>query len=235
MNRLLLGIILAPLLLIGSIALLSQVGLKHTTYRYRLTVQIEADGQVKTGSSVIEVRKTDRKDVIIGYSRNPHLSAEGEAVHIDLGRGRNVFALAMTEESAEYRRGRDAFRYGLQSLAAEVFFRSGIDTDQLEWHKKAKRATIGGKTRLEFLSFRDVRDIRTAFIVEPNDFGRELGSDVKYLGAWIDITNEPVTQTIEKVLPWLPNLLIQQRKQGGVLQRTGEFLVTYSLFKWSHR
>jgi hypothetical protein len=235
MNRLLLGIILAPLLLIGSIALLSQVGLKHTTYRYRLTVQIEADGQVKTGSSVIEVRKTDRKDVIIGYSRNPHLSAEGEAVHIDLGRGRHVFALAMTEGSAEHRRGRDAFRYGLESLAAEVFFRSGIDTDQLEWHKKAKRATIGGKTRLEFMAFRDLHDPKTAYIVEPSDFSRSLGPDINYIGSWIDITNDPVTHTLETTLSWLPQLLAQQRQRGGVIRRTGEFSLSYGLFKWSHR
>lgn len=61
---------------------------KRTIFQYRLTVEIEADGQVHTGSSIIEIRYftgIDRERRWIGYTR-------GVAPFVELGRHGTIIA-----------------------------------------------------------------------------------------------------------------------------------------------
>src|SRR5581483_10939200 len=69
------------------------------TYRYRMTVEVEENGKIHTGSSVIEVQINRQPQVLSAPPIVPHV--HGEAVFVDLGRERNVVALLAEGPRAE--------------------------------------------------------------------------------------------------------------------------------------
>ena len=69
-------------------------------YRYRLTVEVDDDGVIKSGWSVLEA--TPRFDYSLGDAgRILSIGVRGEAVFVDLGNGRNVIALLAAGSFAE--------------------------------------------------------------------------------------------------------------------------------------
>jgi hypothetical protein len=70
------------------------------TYRYRMTVEIEAGGQIRSGSSVIEVTVT-RVPQILPEAGPYERSAEGQAVFVDLPDGKNIVALLTSGQFGE--------------------------------------------------------------------------------------------------------------------------------------
>jgi hypothetical protein len=204
------------------ITLLPHIGVRHSSYRYRLTVEIEAEGQVKTGSSVFEIRAIDLRDAIFTLSHGKVYRVKGEAVHIPLGKGRDVFVSTSSIPSAVLERGRESFQYSLDSLAWSAFEGSGIDVGQPNWFEQAQRAVVTDDMILEFLKFDDLNRPETAELVSKQYFQSVFGEDVVYRRAWIEITKDPVTIGIEAQLPWLSALLEKERKDG-VANRTGVF------------
>jgi hypothetical protein len=97
----------APKVLIGLIAVMLAYGfykIKYPTYtyRYRMTVEVEAGGQTRSGSSVIEVSATRQPHVlpeVLPFVR----SAEGQAIFIDLPEGKNIVALLASGQFGERR------------------------------------------------------------------------------------------------------------------------------------
>jgi hypothetical protein len=85
------SIVLIIALLIGGAIAWWKVNYPTYTYRYRTTVEVEVDGTVHSGSSVIEVGINNQPPIGSAPPYVAHL--RGEAVFVDLGRGRNVIAL----------------------------------------------------------------------------------------------------------------------------------------------
>jgi hypothetical protein len=107
-----LGIVLG--VIVGGIAVLVAVyefGYTHR-YRYRLTLEVEADGQVKTGSGVIQV--TSRLDFVPGRPLKFTTTFSGEAVYVDLGPRGNLFALLTSQDgfNAAYLPSKAFFPHG---------------------------------------------------------------------------------------------------------------------------
>ena len=132
-------------------------------YRYRITLEVEVDGAIKTGSSVIEV--TRRWDPVPGRPISHYsTAAKGEAVYVDLGRAGNLFLL-LTDES----------RKNPQQLGAQAFHFDPIDTpDPIEQRRRAEALTAKRATaelqpnQLPLLvTFADLNDPKTARVVGP--------------------------------------------------------------------
>ena len=85
-----------------TLALLSGCGNIHT-FRYRLTVEVEDNGEVKSASSVIEVQFRGGGGSSSGSPYRYYTSIKGIAPVIDLGRGGNLVA-ALAENGEEYYR-----------------------------------------------------------------------------------------------------------------------------------
>jgi len=49
-----------------------------------------------------------------------------------------------------------------------------------------------------------------AHLFDPQDPERSLGSGARFLGAQIAVTNEPLSDEIEAILPWLADPAIPQ-------------------------
>lgn len=194
-----LGIIaLCVVLLIGGAVVWAQISYPTYFYRYRITLEVEVDGAIKTGTSVIEVRR--RWDPVPGRPISHYSSAvSGEAVFVDIGQAGNLFMLLTDEPNKSP-----------DVLAAKVFHFDATDaTDPVEQSRRAHQlmaAHANAKLRAEQLpmlvTFSDLNDANSARIVRPTEFERSFGSAVHLVGAWITMTDEPATKGIEKKLLW---------------------------------
>jgi hypothetical protein len=58
----------------------------------------------------------------------------------------------------------------------------------------------------DLVTFGDVNDPRSVIEVDPHDLGATLGGNVLLRKATIEITREPVTETIVQRLPWVKTM-----------------------------
>ena len=182
-----LGIIVASAalfiaLLIGGAIAWWKINYPTYTYRYRMTVEVEENGKLHTGSSVIEVR----------IATQPHIGpalyvahGRGEAVFVDLGKGRNVIALLATEEYVNYP----------ANVVPTLF-----DLPFKDW---AKLPSLQGTRDVPdaympiFVTFMDLNDPKSARVVQPAEFPQVFGAGVQPPKVTIEVTSNPVTKGIE--------------------------------------
>lgn len=192
------------------------------TVRYRVTLEVEADGRVHKGSSVWEFKLGP------GGIVYPH-SAEfrGEAIVVDLAqRGLLIGILA----------GRSSKGYivdGYAGMQPENSFRRSGRIPEDVWNRDRVAALrlvnkdYGLKAELDckpdpdwsdwgecpyLIRFRDIADPKTVEAVDPADLSKSYGPAVKLRRATIEITDDPVTTGIKDRLPWLARF-----ERGGVL------------------
>ncbi|KRR22285.1 hypothetical protein [Bradyrhizobium retamae] len=198
----LLGIAIATILIpIGAAILAYQVAYPSVTLRYRLTLEVEVDGQPKFGSGVIEVT----------YSKQPQIAAQhelaigcrGEAVVLDLGSRGTLFALL--REDTDSRSGPEwivlrAFNFPGGSLPSPV--EEGIKQVQ---HVSGKRELPLDSLPM-LVRFRDINDPKTVERVHPQNLVERFGPGARLVRATLEIVppSDPLTTGIEKRLGWLP-------------------------------
>ncbi|MCC8940912.1 hypothetical protein H8A99_31860, partial [Bradyrhizobium sp. Arg68] len=76
-----------PLALLAALVIGDQIRINRPGHKYRLSVEVETPGGIKSASGVLAVHP-DR-----GYSRGGHTRTAGDAVYVDLGGGKNLVAL----------------------------------------------------------------------------------------------------------------------------------------------
>jgi hypothetical protein len=199
-------------------------------YRYRITLEVEVDGAIKNGSSVLEV--TRRWDPVPGRPITHYSTAAmGEAVFVDLGTVGNLFLL-LTNEG----------RNNPEQLGAQTFHFDPTDTNDVSEQRRrvdaltAKRATAELRPdQLPMLvTFANLHDASTARVVRPSEFEQVFGAGVHLHRAWIEMTSDPITSGIEsklprweKPLPWLTSL-----GGGTYIERSGDpFRTNKGMFK----
>ena len=173
------------------------------THRYRLTIEVEVDGKVRSASSVIEVRIQDQRGIpLVRGAYNAKVS--GEAVFLDLGNGQHVIAIL------GFGRTGQEHPLNVSTLARNVFNplpnNRGLESlklmPSLPIQKKAK---LHGQQIPTMVTFGDLSNPTTARIVPVSEFSRVFGPNIRFRAAWIEITNDSVTRGIKKKLPWLPH------------------------------
>jgi len=173
------------------------------TYRQRMIVEVEVDGQLRTGSSVVEIMV--RKQPKIGDSLTAVAYVRGEAVFVDLGQGRNVIALLAAGpdgKDTDYPR----------RLVTRVFGVSYEDRDLPKLAALRDRSILSGEVLPTFVTFADLNDPKTARVVQPREFEKVLGANVHFKGAWIEMTDAPLTNEIEGKLPHILQKIREEDK-----------------------
>jgi hypothetical protein len=199
-------------------------------YRYRLAIEVDVDGQVKSGSSVIQV--TRRLDPVPGRPWGHYSTAAiGEAVFVDLGPRGNLFVLLTNEGSKSP-----------ELLGARTFHFDPTDTtDTAEQQRRAKVLTAE-RAQAELrpdqlpllVTFANLDDPATARVVQPDEFAQVFGAGVRLRRAWVEMTSDPVTRGIEKALPWWNKPLPWLKPlEGGVYvdTRSDPFRINKEQFK----
>ena len=182
-----------------------------SSYRFRMTVEVETPQGIRIGSSVMEERAY-KKFRFTSEEHGGGGATKGEAVAIDLPDG-PVFAL-LTLGDAQQPLGYivtnalvpDMKLADIDAYVATVakLGRGGAKTDLPRFW----RSSYPGWPMM--VRFRDIHDPKTVERVDPQVIG------VKRI--WVETTSDPVTTGIEKRLGWLESII---KRRVGLNGRTG--------------
>jgi hypothetical protein len=182
--------------------------INYPTYAWnqKLTVTVSTPRGEVSGSSVVAISWAGNF-FSRGWGGAPfHLTLRGDATTVDLGGGQFLFALL------GYHRSEETHCTGLVALKLlrqKLPLQSDDDYWAPDTFKRVQAARGRGPITLpqqlypHFLRFRDTNDPTTAELIDPDNLAKSFGPGVRLVSVTIEITDEPVTRGIRKVLPWL--------------------------------
>lgn len=178
--------------------------------RYRLSVEVDTPQGLKIGSSVIEVRGVKNQDWLTPEARGHRFSFRGEAVAVDLGGGRTLFALLKSESGLSDAGEYPWFAFGkrlagtrdelqkmrmMRGWKGETVAMTG--TEQVRADNELKRVLV-----LPMLvTFKDIADPKSVERVDPANLAANFGAGVRLKRITVEVTDEAVTSGVEERLP----------------------------------
>jgi hypothetical protein len=192
-----------------------QINYPICTFRYKLTAEVMTPEGLKTGSSVIEVSYSHNGDA--GGGMTPKLQMIGEALYLDLGKGKNLFVLLSnrTPDNADIfdRSGHD-YKEDNRSLNP---FSLPLKAFGLVWDFSETRKLCTEFNELDGLksfpapfsnlptlvTFKHLDDPNSIELVHPDRVEDTIGSGVRISKVVLEKTDTPVTKIIEATLSWL--------------------------------
>jgi hypothetical protein len=177
------------------------------SWRYRLTLEVETPEGMETGTGVIGVDVSLGPKV--GDANTSKAQVTGQAVMVDLGERGLLFALLGSRTSVDYS----------WSIVFDLFPRegAGLNREGIDYYSSLQAEAEVPPAKLPMLvRFRDIADPRTVELVDPDDLAKSFGAGVRLKsasiemadkGIWplnrVELTGEPVTKGIEKLVPWI--------------------------------
>jgi hypothetical protein len=180
-----------------------------SSFRYKITVEVETPSGIRTGEAVREVRFYSRAD------RGGYGTAErGEAVAVDVAPGQTLFALISGDGEDFYAAFPEARQRHGESRAAKAV---EIWPDwpnrghfRLDEHGRKLPTSQGAvfKPPVPLLvRFRDIKDPKSLQKVEPDNLSASFGSGVKLRRIIVEACRLcSVTAEIDKRLVWWGHL-----------------------------
>ena len=170
------------------------------THRYRLTIEVEVDGKVATGSSVWEA----------SWHTPPPLApssltwrARGQAVSIELGSKGLLLAALVTDGNSK---PGGNFSHAAD-LAVRVIYgrRARMPTENplRDLQNQSGRRAIGSDDMPMLIWLPNPDEPKSAVALSPHEFPARLGPSVRYIGAHLEMTRDALTGDIHARLPWL--------------------------------
>jgi hypothetical protein len=196
------------------------------SYRYRLTIGIEIEGRVHTGSSVIEVIWRGQPDLPEAGSFSPHL--RGQAVFVDLGSHGAVVA-SLIAPSFE-RSGTIQWPEGVSAiwLAQRAFGIKGAIEQLPQLPKMTGRRDLASDNLPRLIWFSHPDDPKTARRFKANEIPPLFGAGSRLAAAYVEITSDPVIVDIDKKLSWLEQL--RRPLSQGIIQLEYGFALGKTMF-----
>jgi hypothetical protein len=191
-----LGITVAAFAVIA-VGFIAAYPLLYPTYshRYRLTLEVETPDGLKTGSSVIEPSARAQPPILVNTPSVTDL--KGDAVFVDLGKGKNLVGLlAVGDGTAQVS--------GPVYLAIKAFDVPNCGAAFCQWKQISETVSardLPPKLIPTLVTFSDVNDPKTVRVVQPEKFETVFGPGYHLKRAWIEMTDDPVTRTIAEYLP----------------------------------
>jgi hypothetical protein len=181
-------------LIVGAVTLAGYfILLPNYTNRFRLTIEIETPDGIKAGSSVIETTFWESGSWGPVEARGVRSSATGEAVFVDLGRGKNLLAILGFGPSGTD----DSKIFGLTRAALAL----GKTINWKDEYRLKGKGELPSDYIPTLITFADINDPRTARTLKPSDFSVVYGPGFGFRRALIETTTDPVTRGIDKKLP----------------------------------
>jgi hypothetical protein len=192
---------LAAALLVAGCAL----GSRTYEFRYRLTILIDTPQGVRSGSSVIGIRKIIPPPWLPGpWAVN---DVSGEGVVVNLPGKRTVLTLVAKHP----RLGFYSYDVPMMRLFAHLKSRpeftdqdgTSPDLEKLFGYLRRQKPTVVLPEELwpQFVYYRDPGDFRTVELVDPSDFDEAFGPGVRVKSVVFQVTDDEVTERIAQYLP----------------------------------
>ena len=205
-------IALALVAIIGGVVVCWNLNFPTYTYRYRMTVDIDAKGKLYSSSSVIQVVVSTQPHRLLPVTPITTRTT-GEAVFVDLGEGRNIIALLATGDLA---RNVD---YPAQIVPRHFGLARNRDEDIARYSNLEGRWTLAEPEMPSFVTFENLNDPKTAKLVAPSELESAFGPDVRLKSVAIELTSAPITY----------GLLVRLRCLSGFMGTTEKSQQLYSL------
>jgi hypothetical protein len=222
----------AALLAAAVLALLPACKKTSATFRYRLTVEVEVDGEVKSASSIIEILYYGLGGDVGASGARSYSTYSGVAPVIDLG-SHGMLAATMEYDDSEWHRRKK--QYGLtckQPVGAVSFPRVfGLQALQLEKLPAGDKHQLPEDVYPAFVWFPDGAPWPDAKQLCPEEFEGVIGG-VKFLSISIEpAPGAPISTKLDIQAPWLDQLRIDQK--GGLYGHSGMFNLSLTNLEWN--
>jgi hypothetical protein len=183
-------LLLAAVVVLGAVAYYAIFVWSFTNLR--ITVDIDTPKGIRSGSSVIQTRVLQSGCWGPVEACGVRGEVHGEAVHVDLGNGRRVFAVLGWGP-----KGQDQRIFGLVEATPAVFARP--EQQRPDGVKELPASYVPA-----FVTFENLLDPKTARVVQPAEFEQVFGAGIHLARIRIEVTNDWPSKTIVTILPWLP-------------------------------
>ena len=163
------------------------------THRFRLTIEVQTPDGIKSGSSVIETSAWESGNWGLVEARGICRDFRGRALFVDLGQGRNLFALLGFGP-----RGDQDELFKLTSAAL-------APGKQFSWQEEFRlkgRGVLPANDIPILVTFGDLNNPATAALVAPADMAKTFGPGFAFRQLVLETTNDSVSGKIGKILPW---------------------------------
>ncbi|MCS3725869.1 hypothetical protein [Bradyrhizobium betae] len=183
------------------VSALTGCGSLSETIRYRLTINVEVDGKLVSGSGVVQVKQSDTRG-LFGSMGGFGNEVSGEAVVVDLGLHGTLFALLHGPKAG----------YGDLGGPAWMLFHAFADlikseTDPLPQVRLLREQHAHRVLKVDevpmLVRFRDLDDPKSVEQIDPRNLAATFGSGVSLRDVAIEVTQDPLTAGIQAKLPWL--------------------------------
>lgn len=173
----------------------------YPTYscRYRLTMSVEVDGQIRSASVVNEATVT-MGPVILPDNVSFLVDDSGEAVFLDLGNGRNLVALFASGEHAE------KLGVGAYPIFKHFHVNPSVGAEAATLASSRGDWELAGDDLPTLATFADPSRSDTIRIVKPDQLECIFGPNVHWRGVRIEMTRDWRTHAIERHLPWVTEM-----------------------------
>ena len=193
-------LLIGGLIVVGGTLAYCYVGLAQYIWHQKMTIEVEVNGQLYTGASVVKVTVQESEPLRKQLGYPLHFGAKGEAAFVELPGSRYLFALLDGGPPDS----------GPQTNALNIF------QDQLP-RKGLERFAVLSTSRFKteiprshyplLVTFTDLTDPTTVKVVDPDNLAATFGPGVSLKRLTLEITDEPVTEgKIESVLGWLKTI-----------------------------
>lgn len=171
--------------------------------RYEITVEVEADGEVYSGTGVHEVTLGLQPQILTEFAARS--SFKGEAVAVDIGDRGTLFMLltgtrGRPNEPFSPEHGYHVDPQQLVNAVFEVRASSAVAVRALPY--RAIDDDIPFNRLPMMVRFDDITDPTTVALVNPYDLGASFGEGVALRRVHVLTTRARVTEGIEERLPW---------------------------------
>src|SRR6476620_7838449 len=154
-----------PLALLAALVIGDQIRINRPGHKYRLAIEVETPDGVRSASSVVAVHP-DRS-----YSRGGRTRTAGDAVYVDLGRGKNLVALLAHVDEGKI--DLDGSNYvALRAYTAA----SGVRVSFNQMSRLSGAVPVNGALIPALVSFADPANPGSARIVSADDADAALGA-----------------------------------------------------------
>lgn len=164
------------------------------TNRFRVTIEVDTPDGIRSGSSVIETTYFESGDWGPVEARGVRARAKGEAIFVDLGRGRNLVAILGWGKFGENED--QIFNLTRAALAA---------SSRVDWKDESKlkgRGDLPLQYVPTLITFDDLSNPTTARLVDPTNFAATFGQGYSLHRVTLETTSASLTHSIEAKLPW---------------------------------
>jgi hypothetical protein len=194
------------------------------SYRYRLTIAIQTDGEPHSGSSVIEVQWVGQPK--LGQAPPFYPYVHGQGVFVDIGKRGAIVATLITGDTSVFTGARAV---DAMYLAARAFGNNSSSDNIPQLPSLTGRRDLAPDNMPRLLWFPNVANADSARIIRAEDIPTVFGPNARLMAAYVEITRNPIVIDIDKKLPWYKELVDRQKGHLNI-SYPGQLQLMYNMF-----